>query len=111
MGKSASSGDMDRTGALIVTGAGRGIGAAIARAAARDGWPVVVNYGQSRDAAERVAAEIADAGGTATAIGADVADEAAVMRMFDDAETRLQWRFRSARAQGLVDDELFIAFA
>jgi NAD(P)-dependent dehydrogenase (short-subunit alcohol dehydrogenase family) len=90
MGKSASSGDMDRTGALIVTGAGRGIGAAIARAAARDGWPVVVNYGQSRDAAERVAAEIADAGGTATAIGADVADEAAVMRMFDDAETRFR---------------------
>jgi len=30
---------------------------------------------------------------------------------FDDAETRLQWRFRNARAQGLVDDELFIAFA
>lgn len=72
-------------GALIVTGAGRGIGAAIARAAARDGWPVVVNYGASRQAAERVADEIVASGGQAVAIEADVADEAAVMAMF--AET------------------------
>lgn len=77
---------VDSRGALIVTGAGRGIGAAIARAAARDGWVVVVNYQQSRERAERVAAEIADAGGTATAIRADVADEAAVMRMFDETD-------------------------
>jgi NAD(P)-dependent dehydrogenase (short-subunit alcohol dehydrogenase family) len=75
-------------GVLIVTGGGRGIGAAICRAAARDGWPVVVNYGKSREAAERVATEICDRGGDALAIGADVADEAAVLAMFDEAEAR-----------------------
>ncbi len=79
---------MDDPGALIVTGGGRGIGAATCRAAARDGWPVVVNYGQSRDAAERVAAEIVEQGGRAVAIGTDVADEAGVQAMFDDAEAR-----------------------
>ena len=78
----------NRTGALIVTGGSRGIGAAICRAAARDGWPVVVNYGQSRAAAERVVTEIESVGGTALAIGADVADEAAVMTMFDEADAR-----------------------
>jgi NAD(P)-dependent dehydrogenase (short-subunit alcohol dehydrogenase family) len=78
-------------GALIVTGAGRGIGAAIARAAAHDGWPVVVNYGRSREAAERVAGEIVEAGGRAIAIGADVADETAVMAMFDEADARFGW--------------------
>jgi NAD(P)-dependent dehydrogenase (short-subunit alcohol dehydrogenase family) len=79
---------MDRNGALIVTGAGRGIGAAIARMAARDGWPVVVNYGQSRERAEQVVAAIADAGGIAIAIGADVTDETTVLAMFDEAEAR-----------------------
>ena len=77
---------MDERGALIVTGGGRGIGAAICRAAARDGWPVVVNYGQSQEAAERVAAAIVACGGRAVAIGADVADEAAVVAMFDEAD-------------------------
>jgi NAD(P)-dependent dehydrogenase (short-subunit alcohol dehydrogenase family) len=76
---------MEPSGALIVTGAGRGIGAAIARTAARDGWPVVVNYGRSRDAAQRVVADIEAGGGHAVAIGADVADEAAVLAMFDEA--------------------------
>ena len=75
-------------GALIVTGGGRGIGAAICRAAARDGWPVVVNYGQSREAAERVAAGIVEPGGAAVAVRADVADETAVLAMFDEAEAR-----------------------
>lgn len=77
-------------GALIVTGGGRGIGAAVCRAAARDGWPVVVNYGQSREAAERVAAGIVALGGRAVAIGADVADEIAVIAMFDETEERFE---------------------
>lgn len=84
--------------ALIVTGAGRGIGAAIARAAARDGWPVVVNYGQSREAAELVAGEIVATGGRAVAIEADVADEAAVVAMFDHAEALV------GRVGGLVNN-------
>lgn len=77
---------MDKRGALIVTGGGRGIGAAICRAAARDGWPVVVNYGKSREAAERVVSEIGEWGGRAVAIGADIADEPAVLAMFDEAD-------------------------
>jgi NAD(P)-dependent dehydrogenase (short-subunit alcohol dehydrogenase family) len=89
---------MDETGALIVTGAGRGIGAAIARSAAREGWAVVVNYGQSRDAAERVAEEIVEHGGQAVGLEADVADEAAVVRMFDETEARF------GRIGGLVNN-------
>jgi NAD(P)-dependent dehydrogenase (short-subunit alcohol dehydrogenase family) len=85
-------------GALIVTGAGRGIGAAIAIAAARDGWPVVVNYGRSREAAEGVVATITASGGRAVAIAADVADEAAVMAMFDEADARF------GRVSGLVNN-------
>ncbi|MCO5223135.1 MAG: SDR family oxidoreductase [Thermomicrobiales bacterium] len=77
---------MSNRGALIVTGGGRGIGAAICRVAARDGWPVVVNYGKSHEAASRVADQIVSTGGRAVAFGADVADEAAVMAMFDEAD-------------------------
>jgi NAD(P)-dependent dehydrogenase (short-subunit alcohol dehydrogenase family) len=85
-------------GALIVTGGGRGIGAAICRAAARDGWPVVVNYGQSREAAQRVADGIVETGAAAVAIGADVADEMAVLAMFDEAEARFD------QVSGLVNN-------
>ncbi|RYD56332.1 MAG: SDR family NAD(P)-dependent oxidoreductase, partial [Verrucomicrobiaceae bacterium] len=52
----------------IVTGASKGIGAAIAKALAAEGASVVVNYASSPDAAGRVVSEIVSAGGTATAI-------------------------------------------
>lgn len=55
------------SGVVVVTGAGRGIGAACARALARAGWKVAVNYARSRDAAAAVVAEIARDGGTAIA--------------------------------------------
>jgi NAD(P)-dependent dehydrogenase (short-subunit alcohol dehydrogenase family) len=69
-------------GVLLVTGAGRGIGAAIARLGAARGWRVAVNYGRSRTAAEALVAEIAAAGGEAAAFAADVGDSAAVTAMF-----------------------------
>lgn len=70
----------------IVTGASRGIGAAIARRLAKDGLAVVVNYAGSADAAAKLVEEIEAAGGRAIPVQADVGDPAAVKRMFDAAE-------------------------
>ncbi len=69
---------------VIVTGGGRGIGAAICRVLGREGATVAVNYSASRDKAEAVVAEITAAGGKAKAFGADVRDEAAVRTMVAD---------------------------
>jgi len=71
----------------IVTGASRGIGAAIAERLARDGFTVVVNYAGNAEAAEALARSIEQAGGRALTAQADVADPAAVRRMFEAAET------------------------
>jgi 3-oxoacyl-[acyl-carrier protein] reductase len=57
--------------AAIVTGGSRGIGAAVCRRLARDGFGVVVNYAGSKDDAEAVVAEIAAAGGRARAVQGD----------------------------------------
>lgn len=65
----------------LVTGGGRGIGAAICRVLAREGATVGVNYSSSRDKAEAVAAEIEKNGGRAQAFGADVRDAEAVRAM------------------------------
>lgn len=70
----------------LVTGASRGIGAAIAQRLARDGHAVIVNYSGNAAAAEQVVRSIEAAGGKALAAQADVADAAAVARMFDSAE-------------------------
>lgn len=77
------------TKVLIVTGAGRGIGAAVARLAARQGYAVAVNFQRDRAAAESVVAAICDAGGTAIAAQADVGDEAEVARLFATVEQEL----------------------
>jgi NAD(P)-dependent dehydrogenase (short-subunit alcohol dehydrogenase family) len=74
---------------LIVTGGGRGIGAATARLAASRGYAVCVNYLRDRDAADAVVREIATAGGRALAVAGDVAKEADVMRLFDQAQSKL----------------------
>jgi 3-oxoacyl-[acyl-carrier protein] reductase len=70
----------------VVTGASKGIGAAIARQLAADGAAVVVNYSSSREGADRVVRDIEKAGGKAVAVQADVAKEAEVRRLFARAK-------------------------
>jgi NAD(P)-dependent dehydrogenase (short-subunit alcohol dehydrogenase family) len=74
---------------IIVTGGGRGIGAATARLAAERGYAVCVNYRTNQAAADSVVASIQAAGGTALAVGADVASEPDVVRLFETVDARL----------------------
>jgi NAD(P)-dependent dehydrogenase (short-subunit alcohol dehydrogenase family) len=66
----------------IVTGSGRGIGAAIAKGLAEDGYAVAVNYIHNEAAASQVVSEIKSAGGIAFAIQADISKDADVVRLF-----------------------------
>src|SRR5262245_39777350 len=70
----------------IVTGASKGIGAAIAKHLAAEGAAVVVNYASSKTGADRVVAEISRMGGKALAVQANVARKADIERLF--AETK-----------------------
>jgi 3-oxoacyl-[acyl-carrier protein] reductase len=85
---------------VLVTGGGRGIGAAICRVLAREGASVAVNYAASRDKAEAVVREITDAGGKAAAFGADVRDAEAVKAMV--AAVREQF----GRLDGVVNNAI-----
>ena len=83
---------------LLVTGASRGIGAATALLAARNGWAVAVNYTVNSLAADEVVRQIRAAGGSAIAVKADVAKEDEVLAMFDQVDANL------GRLTGLVNN-------
>lgn len=70
----------------VVTGASKGIGAAVAKHFAAEGAKVVVNYASSKEGAEKVVKAIMDNGGTAIAVQADVSKAADVIRLFEETE-------------------------
>jgi NAD(P)-dependent dehydrogenase (short-subunit alcohol dehydrogenase family) len=74
---------------VVITGGGRGIGAATARLAAERGYHVCVNYRANRSAADTVVADIERAGGRAIAVAADVSIESEVRQLFETVDARL----------------------
>src|SRR5579864_1892423 len=74
---------------LIVTGGGRGIGAATARLAASRSYSVCVNYQRNQDAALAVVNGIQQGGGRAIAVQADISVESEVVALFENAEQKL----------------------
>jgi NAD(P)-dependent dehydrogenase (short-subunit alcohol dehydrogenase family) len=79
----------NKLGTLIVTGASRGIGAAIARLAGRRGYSVAVNYSAAEAEARSTVEDIVSSGGRACAIQADIAREEDIVRLFETAEREL----------------------
>lgn len=80
---------MNQAGVIIITGGGRGIGAATARLAARKGYAVCVNYLRDRSAAESVVHEIRSAEGRAIAVAGDISSEKDVLNLFQESDRSL----------------------
>ncbi|MDI4635560.1 SDR family oxidoreductase [Pelomonas sp. V22] len=76
-------------GIALITGASRGIGAAIARQAVQAGYDIALNYARDTAAAEALAAELRGLGRRVLCVQADVADEGQVLRMFERIDAEL----------------------
>lgn len=88
---------------VLITGASRGIGAATARLAARQGYAVAVNYSANSLAADEVVRQIRQAGGNAMTVQADVADESQVLKMFEKVDAKLGRLTALVNNAGVVD--------
>ena len=88
---------------VLVTGGGRGIGAATSLLCAQNGWAVAVNYASGAAPAAALVAQIRAAGGTALALQADVSDEAQVLAMFATLERELPPLGALVNNAGVVD--------
>jgi len=96
----------------LITGASKGIGAAIARHFAAEGAKVVVNYALSKESADKVVKDITENGGIAIAVQADVSKEADVNRLFEEINTAfggLDILVNNAVYQGYAPIELISA--
>jgi len=91
---------------MLITGAGRGIGAATAVLAAREGYEVCVNYHRNREAALGVVATIESAGGRALAVQADVSIEADVVRLFHTVDAELGSLSVLVNNAGILDRQM-----
>jgi NAD(P)-dependent dehydrogenase (short-subunit alcohol dehydrogenase family) len=99
---------------LLVTGGGRGIGAATALLAAQRGWAIGVNYATQAQAAQVLVARIREAGGTAVALQADISQEDQVLAMFERLGAQLGPIAGLVNNAGVVDvaarlDEMSLA--
>lgn len=99
---------------LLITGGGRGIGAATALLAAQRGFAVAVNYASNSLAADEVVRTIRAGGGTAIAVQTDVGDEAQVLAMFEKVDAKLGRLTALVNNAGVVDvqarvDEMSVA--
>ena len=88
---------------LLITGASRGIGAAVALRAAQAGWNVVVNFTRDAAAAQTVVQQVQALGRRAFAVQADVADEAQVLAMFAQADREFGALHGLVNNAGVVD--------
>ncbi|HLM87096.1 MAG TPA: 3-oxoacyl-ACP reductase FabG [Solirubrobacteraceae bacterium] len=100
---------MTREGCALVTGASRGIGAAIAGALAVDGWPVAVNFRSGEQAAAETVARIERDGGRALAVQGDVTDGQQLERLFAHAEGELGRVLVLVNNAGVRADDLALA--
>jgi NAD(P)-dependent dehydrogenase (short-subunit alcohol dehydrogenase family) len=91
---------------VIVTGSGRGIGAATALLAAQRGYAVCVNYRQNRDAATRVVDAIEATGARAVAVAGDVANEADVVRLFETCDATLGSPIALVNNAGILERQM-----
>lgn len=94
---------------LIITGGGRGIGAATARIAAARGYAVCVNFANNREAADAVVADIGKAGGRAIAVRADVSEESEVARLFQTVDKELGTVTALVNNAGVIDKQARLA--